>query len=111
MGREIVRVRTRVAAAVVALPMILGVAACGDKDTAGGGAAPSTPTQATSAPETSSTPEASTPAPPAEEPARLTNASFIPTLKSGTAKAKSFKASTVMTVGGQKITMTSEQTT
>lgn len=105
--------RNRAVAAAIALPMILGMAACGDKDTAGGGANQPAPTQtSTSAPVTSSTPEASTPAPPkAEEPLRLTNASFIPALKSGTAKAKSFKASTVMTVAGQKITMKSEQTT
>ncbi|WP_328330828.1 hypothetical protein OHA70_09815 [Kribbella sp. NBC_00382] len=105
--------RTRAAAAAIALPMILGVAACGGgDDKAAGGATQPTATQSTSAPATSSTPEVSTPAPPkAEEPLRLTNASFIPALKSGTAKAKSFKASTVMTVGGQKITMTSEQTT
>jgi hypothetical protein len=97
-------------AAAIALPMILGIAACGDKDTAGGGA---TPTQtSTSAPVTSSTPEVSTPAPPkAEEPLRLTNASFIPTLKSATGKAKSFKSTMVMTIAGQKITATSSQTT
>jgi len=108
------KVRTRVAAAVLALPMILGVAACGggDKatgDRAGGGTTPS-------APVTSSTPTvtatASVPAPPkAEEPVRLTSASFIPALKSNTGKAKSFKSSAVMTVGGQKITMESSQTT
>lgn len=105
--------RTRAAAAAVALPMILGIAACGDKDTAGGGATQPAPTQtSTSAPVTSSTPEASTPAPPkAEEPVRLTNASFMPTLKSATGKAKSFKSTMVMTVGGQKITATSSQTT
>jgi hypothetical protein len=105
-----VKFRNRAVAAAIALPMILGMAACGDKDTAGGGAPAPTQTS-TSAPVTSSTPEASTPPPKAEEPAHLTNASFIPALKSGTAKAKSFKAATVMTAGGQKITMTSEQTT
>jgi hypothetical protein len=100
-----------VAAAAVALPMVLGVAACGGgDDKAAGGATQSTQTSST--PETSSTPDVSTPVPPpVEEPARLTNASFIPALKSGTVKAKSFKSSTVMTVGGQKITMTSQQTT
>jgi hypothetical protein len=112
MGREnFVKFRNRAVAAAIALPMILGIAACGDKDTAGGGA---TPTQtSTSAPvTTSTTPEPSTPAPPpVEEPARLTNASFIPTLKSATGKAKSFKSTMVMTIGGQKITATSSQTT
>ncbi|MDX6261291.1 MAG: hypothetical protein QOH84_2979 [Kribbellaceae bacterium] len=105
------RFSTRVAAAAVALPMVLGVAACGGgDDKAAGGATQSTQTSST--PETSSTPDVSTPVPPpVEEPARLTNASFIPALKSGTVKAKSFKSSTVMTVGGQKITMTSQQTT
>lgn len=104
--------RNRAVAAAIALPMILGIAACGDKDTAGGGATQPTPTQSTSAPETSTTPEPSTPAPPpVEEPARLTNASFIPTLKSATGKAKSFKSTMVMTVGGQKITATSSQST
>ncbi|WBQ05769.1 hypothetical protein [Kribbella sp. CA-293567] len=106
--------RTRAAVTVVALPMILGVAACGggDKatgDQAGGGTTPS-------ASVTSSTPTAtpsSTPvAPPAaQEPLRLTNASFLPALKAGTGQAKSWKAKTVMTAGGQKITMTSAQTT
>ncbi|MEV8377819.1 hypothetical protein AB0P21_34085 [Kribbella sp. NPDC056861] len=106
--------RTRAAAAVVALPMILGVAACGggDKatgDQAGGGASQS-------APATSSTPSATTSSTPveppkAEEPLRLTNASFLPALKAGTGKAKSWKAKTVMTAGGQNITMTSAQST
>ncbi|MFI5709956.1 hypothetical protein [Kribbella sp. NPDC051620] len=103
--------RNRAVAAAIALPMILGIAACGDKDTAGGGATQPTQTQSTSAPVTSSTPEASTPAPPVEEPAHLTNASFIPTLKSATGKAKSFTSKMTMTVGGQKITATSSQTT
>jgi hypothetical protein len=108
-----VKFRTRAAAAAIALPMILGIAACGDKDTAGGGATQPAPTQtSTSAPVTSSTPEASTPAPPAaEEPVHLTNASFIPTLKSATGKAKSFRSTMVMTAGGQKITATSTQST
>jgi hypothetical protein len=107
-----VKFRNRAVAAAIALPMILGVAACGDKDTAGGGAPAPTQTS-TSATVTSSTPEASTPAPPpAEEPAHLTNASFMPALKSATGKAKSFKSTMVMTAGGQKImTATSSMTT
>jgi hypothetical protein len=116
MGREIVKFRTRAAAVAVALPMILGLAACGDTDKAGGGATQPAPTQtSTSAPVTSSTPEVSTPEvstpPPAAEPVHLTNASFLPALKAGTGKAKSWKAKTVMTVAGQPITMTSSQTT
>ncbi|NEA36087.1 hypothetical protein [Streptomyces sp. SID13031] len=104
--------RTRAMAAAIALPMILGVAACGETDKAGGGATQSAPTQTTSAPVTSSTPEVSTPLPPtAEAPLRLTNASFMPALKAGTGKAKSFKATAVMTVGSQKITMTTSQIT
>ncbi|MDX6279476.1 MAG: hypothetical protein QOH03_547, partial [Kribbellaceae bacterium] len=104
--------RNRAVAAAIALPMMLGMAACGDKDTAGGGGAtqPTATQTSTSAPVTSSTPEVSTP-PPVEEPVRLTNASFIPTLKSATGKAKSLKSTMVMTVGGQKITATSSQTT
>jgi hypothetical protein len=111
MGREIVNFRTRVAAAAVALPMILGVAACGGGDKTAGDKAGGGATQ-TSTPVTSSTPEISTTPPPkAAAPLRLTNASFIPALKAGTGKAKSWKAKTVMTVAGQAITMTSSQTT
>jgi hypothetical protein len=92
-----VRFRARAAAAVVALPLILGVAACGADDLSidGGGSKPAAakPTAA-----------------PLKAPARLTNASFLPAMNAATAKARSMESVVRYSADGQVVTMTMAQT-
>jgi hypothetical protein len=98
-----VRLSSRVAAAAVALPMILGVAACGGSDKSAGGM----PTAVTPTPTTTTT------APPlkAAPPLRLTNASFMPAMNKANKKVTSMEATSRMTVQGQVISMKIATTT
>jgi len=90
-----VRFPVRAAAAVVALPLVLGVAACGvtDKPTAGPKPAAAKTTPA-----------------PLKAPARLTLANFSPATNAATAKASSVESVVRITVDGQVSTMTMAQT-
>jgi hypothetical protein len=102
-----VRLRSRVAATAVALPLILGLAACGpekaDNNSAGGA--------------TSTTPPASTPVvTPTAEPQKvvpavthLDTASFLPAMKKGMAGKNTVRVKMQMTAGGQNISMSAEQ--
>jgi len=90
-----VRFSARAAAAVAALPLVLGVAACGIEDTAGGGTKPpaSKPTAA-----------------PLKAPARLTLANFSPAMNAANAKATSMESVLRINSDGQVVTMTMAQT-
>lgn len=89
------RLSSRVAATAVALPMILGVAACGESDKSAGGM-----------PTTVTTTIAKTAAPlKAAPPLRLSNASFMPAMNKANKKVTSVEATSRMTVQGQVITM------
>lgn len=89
------RFSARAAAAVVALPLVLGVAACGvtDKPTAGPKPAAAKTTPA-----------------PLKAPTRLTAASFSPAMNAANAKAKSMESVVRINADGQVITMTMAQT-
>lgn len=89
------RFSTRVATSVVALPLILGVAACGIDDTAEGGAKP---------------PAGKPTAAPLKTPARLTLANFSSATNAATAKATSMESVMRINADGQVSTMTMAQT-
>ncbi|WP_157630679.1 hypothetical protein [Kribbella catacumbae] len=96
------RLSSRVAAAAVALPMVLGVAACGDNGQVNGGMpepVPATKTTATAAPLK------------AAPPVRLTNASFMPAMNKANKKVTSMEATSRMTAEGQVISMKIATTT
>ncbi|MEU4396065.1 hypothetical protein [Kribbella sp. NPDC023855] len=102
------RLRSRVAAVAVALPMILGVAACGTDDRSGAPAG-TTPTPApATAPATTT---ASTAPLKAAPPLRLTNASFMPAMNKANQKVTSMEATTRMVVQGQAMSMKVATTT
>ncbi|MEV6284267.1 hypothetical protein [Kribbella sp. NPDC051770] len=92
------RVRTRAAAALAVVPLVLGVAACGGGEEPKAGDQPSTTTSTTS-----NTP-ASTPTPaPLKAPAvaHLNRATFLPAMNSALAKQTSYRTSGKMTAGGE----------
>ena len=90
------RFRTRVAAAALAVPLTLGLAACGGGDKKTSGYLPSAPpvTQTTTAAPLKVAP-----------PMRLTNASFMPAMNSANKKVTSLEATARVTAGGQVMTM------
>lgn len=95
--------RTRVAAAAVALPMILGIAACGGNDKSAGEPNGGLPTPLTT--------KTTTTAPlKAAPPMRLSNATFAPALNTATTKATSFRITGQMTMQGQSMTMKAAST-
>lgn len=100
------RLRSRVAAVAVALPMILGVAACGTEQKAGAptGGGASAPAPAT-APATTTAPLKAAP------PLRLSNASFMPAMNQANKKVTSMEATSRMSVQGQLISMKIATTT
>jgi len=91
-----VRFRTRVAAAAIAVPLTLGLAACGGSDKKTSGYLPSAPpvTQTTTASPLKVAP-----------PMRLTSASFMPAMNTANKKVTSMEATARITVGGQLMTM------
>lgn len=103
------RLSSRVAATAVALPLILGLAACGAEkanNTAGGGTTTSSTPLSTNTPVVTPTAEPLKVAPAA---ARLTTASFLPAMKKGVAGKDTVKITMNMVAGGQTMKMTAEQ--
>ncbi len=100
------RLRSRVAATAVALPLILGLAACGAEkaNNSAGGATSTTPSASTPV-------ETPTAAPLKVAPAatHLDTASFLPAMKKGMAGKNTVRVKMQMTAGGQNITMSAEQ--
>jgi hypothetical protein len=103
-----VRFRSRTAAAVAALPLILGVAACGADKNEGTATASTTPTPVVTP---TTTP---TSAPPKVAPAavRLNRVTFLPAMNTALAKQTSFRTTGKMTANGQLLmTITGVQQT
>ncbi|HEY0472002.1 MAG TPA: hypothetical protein VGD34_10050 [Kribbella sp.] len=91
------RFRTRVAAVVATLPLVLGIAACsGEQKQATGNPPTATPT-ATATTTTAAPLNAVQPV------AHLNRVTFLPALQSGLATQKSWRMSAKMTAGGQTV--------
>jgi hypothetical protein len=89
-----VRIRTRVAAAAVALPIMLGVVACGgEQQKQANGDMPSAPVSST----TAAPPKAAQPV------VHLNRASFLPAMNSALAGQKTWRTTGRMTAGGKTV--------
>jgi hypothetical protein len=104
-----VKLGNRVAAAAIAVPLALGLAACGGsdkKESTGTAPTPVTSQPTTSAPATTAPPKVAAPV------AHLNRVTFAPAMKSALAKQKTWRTNAVMTVGGQTLmTMSGYQQT
>ncbi|QNE19608.1 LppX_LprAFG lipoprotein [Kribbella qitaiheensis] len=91
---------TRLAAVAVALPLALGLAACGGSDgkNSANGSMPSVPVSTETAP-TSAPPTTAPPAPVAH----LNRVTFLPAMNTALTKQKTWRTTATMTAGGQTI--------
>jgi hypothetical protein len=102
-----VRLSTRLATAAIAVPLSLGLAACGGADKKEAtGTAPTTVTSSTpTAPATTAPPKVA-------QAVALNRATFTPAMKAALAKQKTWRTNAVMTVGGETLmTMSGYQQT
>jgi hypothetical protein len=98
-----VKIRLRALTAVVALPLVLGVAACGagQKTNSAGDSRPTpAPASSTAAPSKAAT-----------QVAHFSTASFLPAMKTAMSSKKSLKSTMRMVAGGQVMTISAVQTT
>ncbi|TDO54574.1 hypothetical protein EV643_101363 [Kribbella sp. VKM Ac-2527] len=86
------RLRTRAAAVLVALPLALGLVACGSEPAEqSSGHLPSTPVQTKAAPQKAAAPAA----------AKLTKATFVPAMNAALGKQRTWRTVAKMTVNGR----------